>query len=142
MAAKHGTRRCYLDGCRCDPCSEVNATYQREYRLRKKQPPGTAPETVTALPGASVGPVNQVGAAERAVLEELVTLTSADTRKGAAEAALALARILDNPKAINNHVQAAKALPVVLEDLRKGSARKKGRLASVQPIRRRDSSTA
>lgn len=76
-----------------------------------------------------------MGKAEEAVLAELGTLTSAETRLGAVQSALALARVLDNPNAgSSGHVQAAKALPAILEDLRKGSARRKGRLASVQAI--------
>ena len=29
--AKHGTRSMYVKGCRCEPCSVVNAEYQRDY---------------------------------------------------------------------------------------------------------------
>jgi hypothetical protein len=103
----------------------------RNWRANKKAPPGK----VTSIhKGAPQRIPDGAGPAERAVLEELSALTSAETRKGAAQSAIALARILDNPNAISNHVQAAKALPVVLEDLRKGSARRKGRLASVQAM--------
>jgi hypothetical protein len=45
-----------------------------------------------------------------------------------------MARILDNPKAIAQQPQAAARLTTILEDLRKGSARRKGRLASVQAM--------
>jgi len=88
--------------------------------------------TVTALPGATA----RAGAAETAVLEELASLTSAETRLGAAQAALAMARILDNPLALSQQPAAAAKLTTILEDLRKGSARKRGRLASVQAMTR------
>ncbi len=43
-----------------------------------------------------------------------------------------MARILDNPKALNQQPAATKATTATLDDLRKSSARHKGRLASVQ----------
>lgn len=128
MPTKHGTRRSYLDGCHCEDCSAANAKYQREYAARKKVPAGT----VTRLRGADSAP--SAGVAEAAVVEELASLTSAETRKGAAQAALAMARILDNPLAISQQPAAAARLTAILEDLRKGSARRKGRLASVQAM--------
>ena len=80
--------------------------------------------------------MRQPGPAEAAVLEELASLTSAETRKGAAAAALAMARLLDNPVALAQQPAAAAKLTTILEDLRKGSARKRGRLASVQAMTR------
>lgn len=140
--ADHGTRQSYADGCRCQDCKVAQATYMREYKARQAgvdipvAPPGRPRKdaTVTQLPGVPAVPPTSNGATLQAVLDELATLTSAETRRGAAESAKALARILDNPNAINSHVAAAKALPVLLEDLRKGSARRKGRLASVQSM--------
>jgi hypothetical protein len=32
----HGSRSCYLAGCKCDPCKEANAHYQRDYRLGRR----------------------------------------------------------------------------------------------------------
>jgi hypothetical protein len=138
--ADHGSRQRYADGCRCAPCKAAQAAYRREWKARQagatvtsigrpgRRPKGAA-ESVS-LPVSAVG----VGPAEQAVLEELTTLTSAETRKGAAQAALAMARILDNPLAISQQPQAAARLTGILEDLRKGSARRKGRLASVQAM--------
>ena len=138
--AEHGTRQCYADGCRLPECKAAQAKYMREYKARKAgavidiRSPGrprkgsAAPTPISAVPPAGVGP------AEQAVLDELATLTSAETRKGAAQAALAMARILDNPVALAQQPQAAARLTAILEDLRKGSARRKGRLASVQAM--------
>lgn len=130
MVTEHGTRSAYKAGCPCDECKAANAEYMRERRAAQKLPAGT----VTQLPGTVQAVTPNAGATERAVLEELASLTSAETRKGAAQAALAMARILDNPKAIAQQPQAAARLTTILEDLRKGSARRKGRLASVQAM--------
>ena len=45
-----------------------------------------------------------------------------------------MARILDNPLALAQQPSAAARLTAILEDLRKGSARRRGRLASVQAM--------
>ena len=88
------------------------------------------------MPTANQVPGNApaVGATERAVLEELATLTSAETRKSVAAGALVMARILDNPVALAQQPQAYAKLMAAMEELRKGSARRKGRLASVQAM--------
>ncbi len=31
----HGTRYCYMTGCRCAKCSQANLAYFRNYRKRK-----------------------------------------------------------------------------------------------------------
>lgn len=156
--ADHGTRQSYADGCRCPACKTAQSIYRRENKARKAgadipaprvgRPPRSAvtvadgvaaalDATVTALPGVSSDRVSQprvVGPAEQAVLDELSSLTSAETRKGAVQAALAMARILDNPVALAQQKGAADSMVRILEDLRKGSARRKGRLASVQAM--------
>ena len=154
--ADHGTRQRYAeDKCRCAPCKAAMSQYMREYKARRAGADIPVPTrgrprkaavavdgsaagsaTVTALPGAATTPVARTGPAEAAVLEELSSLTSAETRKGAAQAALAMARILDNPLALSQQPAAAAKLTAILEDLRKGSARKRGRLASVQAMTR------
>jgi len=48
---------------------------------------------------------------------------AAQARPGLAQAALALARVLDNPKAVNQHAAAAKVLSALLDKLRAVSAR-------------------
>jgi hypothetical protein len=34
MAARHGTKYRYNDGCRCDVCTAANTAYQQRYRQR------------------------------------------------------------------------------------------------------------
>lgn len=145
--ADHGTRQGYADGCRLPCCKAAQAQYRREYKARKSGVPLEAPKagrkskaelaSVTTLPNSgSAQPEydGPVGAAEQAVLEELSTLTSSETRKGAAQSALAMARILDNPLALAQQPSAAAKLTAILDDLRKGSSRRRGRLASVQAM--------
>lgn len=137
--ADHGTRQSYAEGCRCAPCKGAQAKYMREYKARKAgatvtdiRAPGRPPKC--AVPPVPVSAPVGVGPNEQAVLEELATLTSAETRKGVAAGALTMARILDNPLALAQQPSAFAKLQTALEDLRKGSARRKGRLASVQSM--------
>lgn len=142
--AVHGSRQCYADGCRLPECRAAQAKYMREYKARKAgvdidvARPGRPRKgaTVTQLPTAHQSPGSSpvVGPTERAVLEELATLTSAETRKSVAAGALVMARILDNPVALAQQPQACARLMVAMDELRRGSARRKGRLASVQAM--------
>jgi hypothetical protein len=139
--ADHGTRQSYADGCRCAGCKAAQSEYRRAHKARAAGAtvtsigaPGRRPKGVAGPAPLVVAEAPSDGSAVQAVLEELATLTSAETRKGAAQAALAMARILDNPLALAQQPQAAARLTAILEDLRKGSARRKGRLASVQAM--------
>ncbi len=62
------------------------------------------------------------GHVEAGVQAEISDL-AAEVRPGVAQAALALARILDNPKATNHKPAAAKVLVALLDKLRLASAR-------------------
>lgn len=148
--ADHGTRQSYADGCRCQDCKLAQATYMREYKARQAgvdipvAPPGRPRKdaTVTALPGAATVAPGRVGPTEQATLDELATLTSAETRKAVAAGALEMARLVDNPAAIAQKVAAFKALQSAMADLRQGSSKRAGRLASVQSlVKRPDSAT-
>lgn len=147
--AEHGERQCYADGCRCALCRQAQSRYRQEHKARQmgvvSEFPKAGRKPKTAAEAAVVAAQDAVpgvaGWNEQQVLAELATLTSAETRKGAAASAIALAKILDNPNAVTSWVSAAKALPVILEELRKGSARKRGRLASVQQMTRTDTAT-
>lgn len=144
--ADHGTRQSYADGCRCPGCKAAQSKYMREYKARKagadiKVAPQGRPRrdaTVTKLPTAvQAQGAPAVGPNEQATLDELATLTSSDTRKAAAQVALTMARIMDNPLEPGPSKKGAGQLLVsILDDLRKGSARRKGRLASVQEMTR------
>jgi hypothetical protein len=72
------------------------------------------------------------GPVELGVAKEIDELAS-QARPGLAQAALALARILDNPKAINQQPAAARQLVAVLNALSK-RAQRRGKLAAVKSM--------
>lgn len=149
--AEHGTRQCYANGCRLPECKTAQAKYQREYKARKagveiqiaRQGRPRKGATVTALPVAAARPQTPraVGPTEQATLDELATLTSAETRKAMAAGVLVMARILDNPEALSQQPQAFAKLTAAMADLRQGSTRRKGRLASVQAMTKQATGT-
>lgn len=137
--AEHGSRQSYADGCRCALCKGAQAEYRRANKAQKAGatvtsigPPGRRPKGAVSPPPVSA-PVG-VGPNEQATLEELATLTSAETRKAVAAGALTMARILDNPLALGQQPQAFARLSAAMADLRQGATRRKGRLASVQSL--------
>jgi hypothetical protein len=144
--ADHGSRQSYADGCRCASCKAAQATYRRDVKARQagatvtsigkpgRRPKGAAaPQPVAAVAQDPLS--RQIGPNEQAVLDELATLTSAETRKAAAAGAVTLAQIADNPLELGpSRKGAIQEIVKILEDLRKGSARRKGRLASVQAM--------
>ena len=117
MAARHGTRRGYNDGCRCDDCKGAQRLYQRRYRERSLA--GAAIQHLDTSDNLATGP--GPGPVEVGVQAEIGS--AADARPGLAQMALAMARILDNPKAVNQQPAAAKVLAAMLEKLRSVSAR-------------------
>ena len=122
MAARHGTRRGYGEGCRCDDCKDAQRLYQRRYRERKangETRPHSAPVMVQ-LPPAEPQPCGP-GPVESAVRDEIGGL-AAEARPGLAQVALCLARLMDNPRAINQQPAAAKVLAAVLEKLQSASS--------------------
>ena len=137
-----GSRQSYAEGCRCEACKAAQSQYMREWKARKAgadieaprmgRPPKGSSASVTVLPGSL--PSGSAGAVEQAVMEELASLTSAETKKGIAAGALAMARILDNPLALAQQPAALARLQSALEELRKGSQKRRGRLASVQAM--------
>jgi hypothetical protein len=131
MAAKHGTRRRYNEGCRCDDCTAANAAYQQRYRQRPTAVVSLSTATNVAVPTFDPGPV------ESGVTAEIAGLTEA--RPGLAQMALALARIMDDPKAVNQKAAAAKVLVALLDKLRSASAqRHRGGLRAVRSMTEKD----
>lgn len=115
MAARHGTRRGYTGGCRCGDCKDAQRLYQRRYRERRVVTMSPPVPNGTPEPNGSPGPV------ESGVTAEIDGL-AAEARPGLAQAAFAMGRILDNPKALNQQPAAAKVLGALLEQLRSASA--------------------
>jgi hypothetical protein len=127
MAARHGTRHRYYDGCRCDDCTAANTAYQQKYRHR--------PNVVVSVPAQGTPPT--VGPVEAGVQAEITELS--DARPGFAQAALAIARVLDNPRAVSSQPAAAKVLAALLDKLRSASASgHRGHLALVRTMNDRE----
>jgi hypothetical protein len=128
MAATHGTRTRYTQGCRCDDCKSAHNAYQRDYRSRCADTGAAVVASVVAdQPQPRPGPV------ESGVEAEIIGL-AAGARPGLAQAALALARILDNPKAVNQQPAAAKVLASLLDKLRTPAQDRRGRLSMVRTL--------
>ena len=133
MPANHGTRWRYETGCRCDDCRAAQASYQRRYRQRRANGETRPPVVVAELPQAEMCHVATFGPVEMAVTTELAELT--DARPGLAQAALALARLLDDTKASSQKPAAAKVLTQLLDKLRSSSASgRRGSLAVVKSM--------
>ena len=63
------------------------------------------------------------------------------SRPGLAAAALSLARVLDNPRAVSTHPAAAKVLTPLLDKLHRASRPRRGNLAVVRAMASRDLGT-
>lgn len=123
MASEHGSRRRYADGCRCPGCREANADYQRDYRERS----------------VAAGVSDVAGRVELAVAQELGGLAQSAARPGLVAVALALARVLDNPRAVSAQPSAAGKLKQILGELHKGVGVRSSRLALVRGMTTGDS---
>src|ERR1700757_5231637 len=143
-AKRHGTRRKYQTGCRCDQCKCAEAGYRKQLRQRQREEIGLFPQvqqnvalglslvagekpyhdgmvskpstSTNALPTVGNPTVDPANLVQAGVTEELDALGS-NLRPGLAAVALAMARVLDNPRAISTHPAAAKALTSVLDKL-------------------------
>lgn len=130
MATQHGTRACYVGGCRRVECREAESAYQRD-RRRHKRPLTSVPTLST--PEAPVEPP-EPGRVELGVIAEIGGLTTAHKRPGLVEGALAMARLLDTPLNSAQHPQAMARLQAALDQLRKGADSRKSWLADVRQM--------
>jgi len=129
MAGRHGTRLRYNEGCRCGDCTEANRVYFR----RRREPKLLAPAAIDSLTAAGASQPSEPGPVESAVEAELAGL--AEDRPGLAQVALALARIMDNPKAVSSQASAAKVLIASLDKLHSvGAQNRRGRLSVVRTM--------
>lgn len=138
MAAKHGTLHRYRsEGCRCGECKAASAAYQRDLRQRRAagEPAQKRPSaTVVSLNAPVVAESCEPGPVELGVQSEIEGLAQTEARPGLAQVALELARVMDNPRALNQKAAASKALGEVLDKLRKGADERRSRLASVRSM--------
>lgn len=120
MTAQHGTRSCYMTGCRCVHCTEAQRLYQRGWLDRR------------ANGEAEPGPPQR--RVEAAVELELADLPAAAEQPGLAAAAMALAKVMDG-YAQTAKPSAARVLVRILDDLHAASARdRRGSLKVVRAM--------
>jgi hypothetical protein len=94
---------------------------------------------VAELPQAQAHQIGTPGPVESAVNDEIGGL-AAEARPGLAQVALCMARLLDNPRAVNQQPAAAKTLASLLEKLRSASAHgRRGGLAVVRDMTKKGS---
>jgi hypothetical protein len=109
---------------------EANKLYMRELRARKRglTPVPTVPACETPTVAEAAAPVV---AAVRADIAALGDLTG---YRALAAAAVAMGRILDDPRQVTTQPSAAKQLASLLEVLRRKATPRPGRLALVQAM--------
>src|SRR5271169_3595599 len=100
MSEQHG-RNGYLRGCRCDVCRAGQRECIAAQRARKRGLAPVAdlvPSTKSAMPStkSAIGSTIAPGPCELATLAELETLPAAQSHLAFGQAALCMARILDN----------------------------------------------
>ena len=99
------------------------------------RPGSVIPMSPSVTLSAGPGPV------EAGVLAEIEGLQQTSERPGLAQMALSLARVMDDPKAVNQKPAAAAKLAELLDKLRKGADSRKSKLASVREMTRPGSAT-
>lgn len=122
----HG-RRGYRQGCRCDQCKSAESKYQRDLKRRKQY--GDLASVAEFPASDPVSPVDSVEAAVRAEVEGL-----SSPRQGLVAAAIALAKVLDDPRATSTKPAAAGKLADMLESLRKSGDQKKSKLTAIRSM--------
>jgi hypothetical protein len=128
MTAKHGTANRYNQGCRCDACKDSRRLRAADYRQRRI---GGEVQSVADMPQGVAR--DRPGPVESAVQSELEGLTA--DRSGLVETTLALARIMDNPRAVSSQPAADKVLAALLDELHTGSAHgRHGKLTVVRTM--------
>jgi hypothetical protein len=135
MALRHGRTR-YTRGCRCNVCKAAERDYQRNrYRHRRGlpvDPPEHPPLSVVSAEGHVM-----LARSNPRWQPNWPLYALPPTGRALAQAALALARILDNPRAVSSQPAAARVLGTLLDELSVG-AWTPGRLAVVRAMRAGD----
>jgi hypothetical protein len=138
----HGTRQCYQAGCRLEQCKEAEAAYKRELRRRKREAvgefatkPGPALSLISGDGTVTPASVSAGGGVVEAAVQAEIDALGSD-RGGLKATAVALAKILDNPKAISTQPAAAAKLADILGELRKNSSGRRSKLAEVRSMTR------
>lgn len=113
------------DPCRCTTCIGDNRAYsRRNKRLRSMN--GGQPVAEAPHPGGIRVERDPGKLVETLVEQELRSLTSADKMPGLGAAALAMARVLDDPSSVPQHPGAAGQLLRLIVTIRNHSAKRDG----------------
>jgi hypothetical protein len=138
---EHGKRKGYQAGCRCDLCKDAEADYRREHRrlCRERVGDGSGAPAAGLSLVTNDGPVTPTcgDAPGYSVVEGVlaeIELFGGSKRPALENAALALAAVLDNPKATATKPAAAAKLADLLEQMRRGADQKESRLAKVRSM--------
>lgn len=142
-SAKHGIAK-YNAGCRCDVCKKATSEYHKARRRKLAEsvgdpdvPLGAGLRLLNGLADNAPTCENPVSAPSNsvvsAVMEEIQSL-SGHKRPALAASAVALAEVLDNPKATATKPAAAAKLAVLLEQLRKSTDGKKSKLTAIRSM--------
>lgn len=133
----HGMRRTYKAGCRCDQCKQAESAYKRDLRRRHREAVGEvvtgAAPSLSLVTGSGAEFLTSENTVTAAVSLEISGI-GAHLRPGLAAAAIALARVLDNPKAVSTQPAAAAKLSDLLKQFRKNSSGRQSKLAAVRSL--------
>lgn len=144
---EHGTRMCYQAGCRLEQCKEAESSYKRDLRRRKREAVGeSAPPPVTALSlvsdsGTVPSTSGNTGLGAVSAVMKAIEALGDHQRPDLEAGALAMAAILDNPKAISTQPAAMAKMVDVMGQLRKSGDTKKSKLASIRSMTSGNSKT-
>lgn len=142
MVSKEGHGRAkYNLGCRCDHCKRAESEYQKGRRREfaesvgdtsQMQPPDLSLITSRVTCINEAGPRANIAAAVESAVSVEIEALGTHPRPGLVATALALARILDNPKAVSTQPSAAATLAKLLDTLHKSGVGGKPKLATVR----------
>lgn len=141
--ARHGTRTRFNQGCdegpegtACDACRQANNDYFKK-RAQDKKAQALGVAGVTKLTTAASAPVDQPavpGPVEQGVIDALAKVPAAvEARPDLAASARAMAKIQDNPLTVAQATNAAARQITIMEQLMKGSTKKR-KLAAVRQM--------
>lgn len=142
-SAKHGIAK-YNAGCRCDVCKKATSEYHRARRRRLAEATGDPSVPM----GAGLRVIN--GASDEALTSDntdydgrpsavasvlkAIELLGEHKRPDLEAGALAMAAILDNPKAVSTQPAALAKMSDVMAQLRKSTDAKKSRLTAIRSM--------
>ena len=135
VMASHGTQRRYVEGCRCEECTEAHRVSARDYRDRRASGQTRSASVVVVPPVVEPDGPGPVESGVRAEISD----SAAKARPGLAQGgATVLAGLMDNPRATSQKPAAGRGRRPRSGQLRSASARgRRGGLAVVRTMTER-----